>query len=271
MKLGVCYNVFDGEELLESSITCIREYVDFVVVVGQEVSNFGERYDDLLPELLRLKNQGLIDYIHKFIPVEIDGKHRGIVNEALKRNIGKDICLKAGCTHNITMDCDEMYISKEFEKAKNKVEELDVDTSYITYDNYYKKPYFRRVEQKNLPYTTFIVKCDERKYSKGISAVNVDPTRSIDCKKYYIFNRDEIKMHHYSYMRKSEESLRRKLNNTSFRIHSEMDDKRSEIVDRYMNYEEGQKALLPSEYGFLAFDIERVEDKLKLDVEKFIL
>ena len=93
MKLGVCYNVFDGEELLESSITCIREYVDFIVVVGQEVSNFGERRDDLLPHLLKLKNQGLIDYIHKFTPVEVEGSHSGILNETLKRNIGKDICV----------------------------------------------------------------------------------------------------------------------------------------------------------------------------------
>ena len=33
MKLGVSYNLFDGEELLESSIKSIRDNVDYVSVV----------------------------------------------------------------------------------------------------------------------------------------------------------------------------------------------------------------------------------------------
>jgi len=38
----VCYNVFDCEELLESSILSIREEVDHVCVVYQTTSNFGD-------------------------------------------------------------------------------------------------------------------------------------------------------------------------------------------------------------------------------------
>ena len=72
-------------------------------------------------------------------------------------------------------------------------------------------------------------------------------------------------------MRASEESLRRKLNNTSYRIHKEMDNKINEIVDRYMNYEEGQKALFPATNGYQEFELEKIEDKLKLDVEKVII
>ena len=30
MRLGVSYNLFDGEELLEHSIRCIREKVDYI-------------------------------------------------------------------------------------------------------------------------------------------------------------------------------------------------------------------------------------------------
>ena len=41
MKLGVAYNVFDAEELLEYSINSIREFADYVVVVAQETSNYG--------------------------------------------------------------------------------------------------------------------------------------------------------------------------------------------------------------------------------------
>lgn len=35
-KLGACYNVFDGEELLEYSIRSVRPTVSYVVVVFQE-------------------------------------------------------------------------------------------------------------------------------------------------------------------------------------------------------------------------------------------
>ncbi len=42
MKLGVSYNLFDGEELLEKSILSIRENVDYISVVFQMVSNLGD-------------------------------------------------------------------------------------------------------------------------------------------------------------------------------------------------------------------------------------
>ena len=40
MKIGVSYNLFDGEELLESSIKSIRKNVDYISVVYQTISNF---------------------------------------------------------------------------------------------------------------------------------------------------------------------------------------------------------------------------------------
>ena len=61
--LGVSYNVFDGEEHLENSILCIRENVDFICVVYQVTSNYGEFREDLEPYLLDLKQRGLIDYV----------------------------------------------------------------------------------------------------------------------------------------------------------------------------------------------------------------
>jgi hypothetical protein len=48
-KLGAAYNVFDGEELLWRSIESIRPVVQFVAVVYQTTSNFG---DAAAPELL---------------------------------------------------------------------------------------------------------------------------------------------------------------------------------------------------------------------------
>ena len=46
MNLGVSYNVFDGEELLEGSIFQIRNEVDYISVVYQSISNFGHPCDE---------------------------------------------------------------------------------------------------------------------------------------------------------------------------------------------------------------------------------
>ena len=35
MKLGVAYNVFDGEELLETSIQSVRPCADYICIVYQ--------------------------------------------------------------------------------------------------------------------------------------------------------------------------------------------------------------------------------------------
>jgi hypothetical protein len=51
-KLGAAYNVFDGEELLWRSIESIRPVVQFVVVVYQTTSNFGDAAaSELMPTL----------------------------------------------------------------------------------------------------------------------------------------------------------------------------------------------------------------------------
>ena len=39
-KLGIAYNLFDGEELLANSLENMRSMVDFICVVYQTKSNF---------------------------------------------------------------------------------------------------------------------------------------------------------------------------------------------------------------------------------------
>ena len=65
MILGVSYNIFDGEEVLEGSIKQIRDQVDFISVVYQTKSNFGNTADsNLVPLLENLKSRGLIDKLY---------------------------------------------------------------------------------------------------------------------------------------------------------------------------------------------------------------
>ena len=125
MKLGVAYNVFDAEELLEYSINSIREFVDYIVVVAQEKSNYGNINPNLRQTLDKLKNKGLIDLIHWYIPVLTYDKkgnllsENGYENEQVKRQIGLDLCENYGCKIFSSMDCDELYDKKQYELAKN--------------------------------------------------------------------------------------------------------------------------------------------------------
>jgi hypothetical protein len=276
--LGVSYNVFDGEEHLENSILCIRENVDFICVVYQVTSNYGEFREDLEPYLLDLKQRGLIDYLYQYTPKNIEGKARGEINEVIKRNIGRDICVKVGkCTHHITMDCDEMFISEEFEKAKEEVITNGYDTSYVEYDNYYKKTnlviskqgFMKATNQRSitLGYISFIVKCDERNYGGGVSPIFVDPTRTIECKDFIILNSRDIKMHHYSYIRSGEESLKRKLNNTSFKQHEKAEAGYDKVIERFNNYKDGDKGIIPWVGGALEVELKKVDDKLGLNYD----
>ena len=62
MILGASYNIFDGEELLEGSIKSIRDKVDYVSVVYQNVSNFNNNASENLDVVLKkLKDEKLID------------------------------------------------------------------------------------------------------------------------------------------------------------------------------------------------------------------
>ena len=280
MRFGVSYNVFDGEELLEASITQIRMHVDFICIVYQEVSNFGEKREDLKDFLQDLVVRGLVDKIYPYTPLQIKTKAklslalmnqlRGERNEIVKRNLGKEICHKlGGCTHYISLDCDEMFVSDEFAQAKEVVRKGDFDTSYVNYVNYYKKPTLRMIEDDKsgyFGYISFIVKIDSRKFGEGACPVILDPTRKIQANRYKVLDREEIQMHHYGYLRGSEESFRRKLNNTSFKRHPEMIKSIEYIVNSYINYQDGDKAITPWISGYHEKELEIVKDKISAEV-----
>lgn len=61
--------MWDGEELLEASIKSVRASVDYIVVVYQTISNFGNMCSEqLVPLLERLQAEKLIDELVYFEP-----------------------------------------------------------------------------------------------------------------------------------------------------------------------------------------------------------
>lgn len=214
-KWGVSYSVFDGEELLEASLRCIRPCVDYINVVWQQVSWYGAPvHEDLYPLLLRLKKEGLIDEI---IEYKVNLKLKSIKNETRKRNDGMKAARKAGCTYFMSMDTDEFYKAAEVEEAKRYIVEKDITHSYCSQVIYGEQPtrifdipmcccqFFSRLTpwscHRNDPHSTALV----------------DPSRKMSHIPWYLGGSRHyflhlVKMNHFSLIRKD---LNRKYDNSS--------------------------------------------------------
>jgi len=244
MKIGISYNLFDGEELLESSIKSIRNNVDFISVVYQTTSNFGNPCDEgLVPLLEKLKSDGLIDELFLYKPTLNRGGH---YNELRKRNIGLSLSEGVGCTHHMSMDSDEYYIPSEFENLKKLMLEGDFDSSFCQMQTYYKSWEYSLDPPEDY-YVSLIFKIkQDTSYVMGAPApVLVDPTRRISpINKPLILKREEVQMHHGSYIR---DNIKTKLTNSSASVNFINDIDR--IVNHYDTWEYPNKVLwggLPS-------------------------
>jgi hypothetical protein len=215
MKLGLSYNIWDGEELLPYSIKCIRDSVDYISVVYQTISNFGEKASDNLLEFLNeLKNIGLIDELYLYngyINTEPTATNQD--QEVEKRNIGLILSKNNGCTHHMSVDVDEFYIKSQFDYMKNVMTKYDA--GFCRHIQYYKDSIYRK-EPMEQEYVSTIVKInDNTKYIfEQQCPVAVDPTRKTNNTNYKIFDRSEIEMHHMSFIRND---LRKKLENSACR------------------------------------------------------
>jgi hypothetical protein len=231
MKLGVSYNLFDGEELLEYSIKSIRNNTDFISVIYQEISYHGIKCSDgMLHFLLNLKDNGLIDEIVLFEPdiADTSGENASL-NETKKRNLGLEISIKNGCTHHMSMDVDEFYTEDQFIYMKNTIEDGDFNCAAVKHCQYYKDSIYI-LKNKEEEYVTTIEKITpETKYVYMEDyPVPVDPTRKTNNKNCRVFDRSEIEMHHMSFVRKD---IKKKLNNSASRRH--FSDKTINKVDEY--------------------------------------
>ena len=237
MKIGISYNLFDGEELLESSIKSIRDNVDYISVVYQTTSNFGNPCDEgLVPLLKDLKNRGLVDELFEYRPRVNSGGH---MNEITKRNIGLSLSEGDGCTHHMAMDSDEFYTDEQFKLLKKEMLDGNYDSSACQMTTYYKEPIYT-LDPKEEYYVSLLFKIRQGvEFVMGHPfPVLVDPTRRMNPGNCKIFSRDEVEMHHMSYVRKD---LRKKLQNSSASPNFRNIDK---LVNYYNDWEFPKKGLM---------------------------
>jgi hypothetical protein len=220
MKLGISYNLFDGEELLEYSIKPIRNSVDYISVVYQLISNHGNPCSENLESLLiDLKKRGLIDELVLYTPKieDIDNPELASINETEKRNIGLDLSRNNNCTHHMTIDVDEFYTTEQFEYMKRTMIQGNYDSAVCNHCQYYKDSIYI-LKYKEGDFVTTIQKIyDYTKYIYKIDFfVGVDPTRKTNNQNCRVFFRDEVEMHHMSFVRKN---IKTKLMNSSAKRH----------------------------------------------------
>lgn len=254
MKLLASYNVFSGLELLEPSILSIRDCVDHVNLVIQNTSNLGNKSDEPFKEAQRLRLKGLVNSIIIYVP---DTSAAPKANETRKRNLGLDYARKQGYDYFITLDTDELYESDQFNESFEKIIKGNYDSSACKMQTYYKTPEYRLKPPEEY-YVPFISKVDERSFINGIIwPIHADPSRKMKTKKLKVFQRDELEMHHYSYVRKD---IRNKLYNASSSVNFKF--RLEEIAIHHDNWEYPQKAYLGGSKKRL-MTVEKVEDKFK--------
>ncbi|MDP2434243.1 MAG: zinc finger MYND domain-containing protein [archaeon] len=221
--------MFDGEELLESSIRVIRHCVEHVVVVYQTVSNFGNPCRKGLERLLQvLVDRGIVNEIVHYDPsVEISVEEKrelvaadanpddigGSVeavgeqffHELRKREMGRRRCQAAGCSHFMSMDTDEFYLPEQLERAKEMCATGGYDVTACRMRLYFKAPYYEYLPVDSVNAVTLICRLDDAmplRLVAGRYPVLVDPTRrTTGWGSFHLFERADVEMHHYSFVR----------------------------------------------------------------------
>ena len=225
MRLGVAYNVFDSEELLLHSISSIKPNVSYIAIVYQTVSNFGNPAHPMLEARLKhLVKLGLVNELHKYEPKSFSDDEKASMcspiseelggpptlvsnqffNELRKREIGRQMCAAQGCTHFMSMDADEFYKVDELAYAKRKMLKENLDGSSCKMRFYFKEPTYEMLPFDEFNQVPLIYRIQE-----GSSLLLahpypciVDPTRRLSgVKRFHQFDRSEVEMHHFSFVR----------------------------------------------------------------------
>lgn len=267
MKLGVAYNIFDGEEMLPFSLRNLRPMVDFICVVYQTTSNFGNENPNLRETLEMLQLEGLIDKLFLYEPKlskdengEINWKN-GTENEFEKRNIGLTICKINECDSFMTIDCDELYDQEQFLWAKRDFEKGGYDTSFSQMKTFYKKPTIEVTPSEEYFVPLFYKIKKDTKFTYEFAPpypCEIDPTRRVKAGYSRIYQRDEIEMYHYAYVR---HNLVSKVTNTSAQMDIMAKKKVCYHFDKFKTIDEGALFI-----GMQQFNLKEVPNKFNIKI-----
>lgn len=224
MKLGVSYTVFDGLELLEPNLLNSRKFCDFISVVYQTTSYFGEIDLSVEEKVKNLEKKGLIDEVIFYNPVfpspvifDYLRSSDAHTMEVEKRNLGREASERAGCSHHMSMDVDEFYFYQNMDLVKSIIEDKMYDTTVCKIKVYEKKPTIRKVKFEDF-YVPLISDVRKMFVKEACYFEHTDPTRRVvDYERPNKFDESVVYMHHYTTVRKDYQSLLTKYKNSSAR------------------------------------------------------
>lgn len=239
-KIGLSINAFDASELLELSLSEIRDQFDYIIAFYQKLSYWKNPMDPMdMEELHRLNKLGLIDELVEFKP---DFSKYAREQETDKRNIGIQLMRSRGFSHILNIDSDELYVRDQLIEAKKIINKEGWPITYWSYVNYYRdfehylvypfRPFVNGIHSTYFNYTF-----------NGPAPGPTDPTRRIYNPTNigtYIFPDETIRMCHGAWVRKD---IRKKLENWSAKDHfnQELIDK---AVKQFNNWQEGDPAIM---------------------------
>ena len=289
MKLGAVYNVFNSEELLEASIKSIKNQVDFVVIVFQTISNFGEKCsEDLIPTLNNLQNKGLVDVLIEYTPkpfneeemnklLSKNKRNKGVkiadqyLNEIMKREVGRLACYKyGGCNYFMAMDCDEFYKDSDLKNMKTYVFDNNIDCLCCKMRNFFKWPTIELLPETEA-YCVPVIYRIHQDYPFKIDApypCTVDPTRKLEnISNIKIAHRDMIEMYHYSYVRKDIKSKLFNISNRFDLIDGGQSNSLENYVKHFEKWEPSNNIIHPHPYFQKSFtEIKQVPNWFDIDI-----
>lgn len=238
------------------------------MVVYQTVSNFGQTARPGLGALLQtLQRENLVDELVLYEPrarFEPDEAQRLVhrvaldhgelaesggatsvapqfFNEVRKREIGRQRCAAAGCSHFLLMDTDEFYLGHQLDDAIARILANDYDATMC-----YMRVQFRTPEYEYFPYddvnaVPFIHRITEAPLQIASPyPVIVDPTRRVSAyARPHIFHRDDLVMFHMSLVRAD---IELKLSNVSNRGNLTLS---REFVSKFRSWTPGDPPVHP--------------------------
>lgn len=200
MRLAALYSCFNALELLEKSIEQIYPHVYDIILCYQTISNKGEHNPNVESFI-----KGFISWpkIHvlKFEP-NLNGVTKS--NEVSKLQMRIDYAKELGCTHFFSSAEDHLYKPDEFKSAKNKIINSIYDVTFTAMYTYYKYPTWQLtpIEDYYMPFICKLYPHTKVEHNPNYP-LRVDPSIQINtCDNWYLFNEDEIMLHHYSMLRK---------------------------------------------------------------------
>lgn len=227
MFLGCAINLFSGQELIPFFCKELRNHIDYIIVMYQQISFSKNQINKETIDFLRkLKNEKLIDDYFCF---NFQFKKHIKKIETDKRNYCIKKLKEKNCTHHLICDVDEFYMKEQFKWAKKKIIKDKLNVTYCNSIDYCIFPTLQKKNKKNLK-VPFICKIDQSfQFDKRIEVKLIDKSRRIFATNIYLFERKKLLMHHMKNVRKDEKQLIIKYEN---KPHYRLDRKKRKLVEK---------------------------------------